>query len=610
MEIIKNKKKPKFLYDDWAAKHGLNPNATKKEKVLWYEQEKEYWQEGRFGLVGPHYFFLTQAIVKNATGRKMRPVWRDADEDIYGSYMKAREQYWDLMVLKRRELGLTLTFGGVIPLWTSLIYEGSTSLLTSADKTRLEEMYKEKTRVLFDGLDTDFRPGVISTRQWGYLHMGKMAPDGTVEGLDSKIVARETVDNPQAFEAYRAMHIFIDEFFLHPHADKVLRSAQASVKSGFMKLAPIVLGGSAGESSVEGQKKGSQLWRDADILKLITLFVPGWKGIMAAPELDAEGNEIPGKIQNFCPNGHSDEKGATEWILKTREKLDKAEDKSALEVFIKQYPLEIQEVFSANAKGNLPKHVLQKVQEQERIILSNPLPIERIQLIRGGDGELIKRPDHRSSMYILHSPEKGHQYIAGIDPIPFTSKNMGDGSKQALVIKDIELNRYVAHYAERDSDPDRIIENMINLQTYYNNAPAMLEINRGGVVLDKYKMANVLNLLAKKPTFISKGFAKNDGSYGYYKNDHTTERGNAYLIDYLNQYSNEIWFIDMIDEVKNYLVDNTDLVDAMIACEIFHKNIVERHKADTKKITPTVKEIPVLEFVNGRYVKVWKKVNI
>jgi len=610
VEIINNKKKSKFLYEDWAAKYGLNPNATKKEKVMWYEQEKEYWQEGRFGLVGPHYFFLTQGIVKSASGRKMRPVWRDADEDIYGSYMKAREQYWDLMVLKRRELGLTLTFGGVIPLWTSLIYEGSTSLLTSADKTRLEEMYKEKTRVMFDGLDTDFRPGVISTRQWGYLHMGKMQPDGTVEGLDSKIVARETVDNPQAFEAYRAMHIFIDEFFLHPHADKVLRSAQASVKSGFMKLAPIVLGGSAGESSIEGQKKGSALWRDAEILKLVTLFVPGWKGIMAAPELDENGTEIPGKVLNFCPNGHSDEKAATEWILKTREKLDKAEDKSALEVFIKQYPLDIQEVFSANAKGSLPKHILQKIQTQERIILSSSLPIERVDLHRDVDGNFVKQANNRSDMYLLHAPEPSHSYIAGIDPIPFISKNMGDGSKQAIVIKDIESNRYVAHYAERDSDPDKIIENMINLQRYYNNAPAMLEVNRGGVVLDKYKTANAMDLLAKKPSFISKGFAKNDGSYGYYKNDHTTERGNSYLIDYLNQYSNEIWFIQIIEEAKNYLVDNTDLIDAMIACEIFHKNIVEKYKATEKKIVPTVKEIPVLKLIDGRYVKVWQKVNI
>lgn len=603
-------KKAKFEYEAWAAKHGLNPNATKREKIYWYEKEREYWTEGRFGLVGPHYFALTQGTVKTASGRRIRPFWRDADEDLYGSYVKAKDMGWDLMVLKRRELGLTLTFGGLIPLWIALTNPGSTTLLTSADKTRLEEMYKEKMRVAFDGLDKDFRPGVVSTRQWGYLHMGRMVSDGTVEGLDSKIVARETVDNPQAFEAYRAMHVFIDEFFLHPHADKVLRSAQASVKSGFTKLAPIVLGGSAGESSIAGQKKGSALWRDAEILKLITVFVPGWKGISSAPKLDDKGNEIPGEYLNFCPNGHSDEKAATEWILRTREKLDQAEDKSALEVFIKQYPLDIQEVFSANAKGNLPKHVLDRIQTQERIILGNNPPIEKVDIFEDADGTIKKRRNPKSLIQILQDPEPGHTYIAGIDPIPFVSKNMGDGSKQALVIKDMDLNRYVAIYAERDSDPDYIVNNMITLQRYYNNAPAMLEINRGGVVLDKYKTAGYLNLLAKKPMTLFKGHAKKDGSYGYYKNDHTTERGNVYLMDYLYNYAEEISFLDVIDEAKNYLVDNTDFIDAMIACEILHRNIIERFKVQSTKEGPKVKEIPVLKFVNGRYVKVWQKVNI
>jgi len=599
----------KFEYEKWAAKHALNPNATRKEKALWYGKEMEYWVEGRGGLVGPHYFALTQGMVKTASGKRIRPLWRDADEDLYGSYMTAKNMGWDLMVLKRRELGLTLTFGGIVPVWIALTNGGSTSLLTSADKTRLEEMYKEKTRVVFDGLDPDFKPGVVSSRQWGYLHMGRMTQDGSVEGLDSKIVARETVDNPQALEAYRALHVFIDEFFLHPHADKVLRSAQASVKSGFTKLAPIVLGGSAGESSLEGQKKGTAMWRDADALKLITTFVPGWKGIMSAPELDDEGNET-GKTVNFCPNGHSDESKATEWIMKTRERLDRAEDKSALEVFIKQYPLTIQEVFSGSSKGFLPQDVIQKVQQQERIILSERPPIVKGNLVKNLDGEVKFVPDSKGLVHILHTPIENHTYIAGIDPIPFISRNMGDGSKQAIVIKDIDLNRYVAFYYERDSDPDLIVDNQIKLQSWYNNAPAMLEVNRGGVVLDKYKQLNRLDLLAKKPVLMGKKFVSNDASYGYYKNDHTSERGNAYLLEYLRKYHDEIWFMEIIEEIKNYLAENTDLVDAIVACEILHRNIIEKNKKETEKHTPNVRQIPVLKFVNGRYIKVWQNVSI
>jgi len=604
------KKKSKFDYDQWWAKYGLPTNATPKEKDLWWGKELEYWNTGRFGLTGAHYFALTQATVKDARGFKKRPIWRDIDELIYEGYEEAKRSNNDLFITKRREVGLSLIFGGIIPVWIALTKPGSTTLITSADKQRLEELFKNKTRIVFDHLDDYIRPGVISTRQQGYLHLGqKNQTTGSISGLDSQIVTKETVDTPTAFEAYRAAHVFIDESMLHPKADQVYKSAQASVKSGFVKIAPIIIGGSAGESTSVGQKLAMNLWNNAENLNILTLFLPGNKGIMEAPELDENGKET-GKILNFCPNGWSDEEGAKAWIMKTREKLDKIEDKSFLNSFIKQYPLDIQEVFSFSAEGNLPKHIIDKLNTQERIILSSKPAIDTSILYRDVNGIIQKRPDNTSKMKFLHSPEPGHTYIAGIDPIPFISKNMGDGSKQGIVIKDIDLNRYVAHYAERDSDPDQIVNNMIMLQEYYNNAVAMIEINRGGVVLEKYKQLDKLGLLAKKPIYLGKNFSKSDGSYGYYKNDHSSERGNTYLIEYLNKHSEEVWFLEFIEEAKNYLVENTDLIDAVVACELLHRNMVERYKLQEKKYIPTEKEIPMLEYVNGRYQRVWKKVKI
>jgi hypothetical protein len=602
-------KSSKFVYEDWFKKFGLSLNATAKEKDLWWAKEREYWIDGRFGLTGPHYFALTQGFVKDARGYKKRPVWRDIDDLIYEGYMDARRTNHDLFITKRREVGLSFIFGGIIPMWIAMTNPGSTSLITSADKKRLEALFKDKTRVVYDEFDEYARPGIVSTRQEGYLHLGRRdAKTGSITGLDSQIITKETVDTPTAFEAYRAMHIFIDECMLHPKADKVYKSAQASTKSGFVKVAPIVIGGSAGEATSIGQKLAKTLWESAEALKILTLFLPGNQGIMEAPELDINGKET-GKILNFCPNGHSDEKAASEWIMKTRDTLDKLEDKSYLNSFIKQYPLDIQEVFSVSGHGAFPKAIMDKLDTQERIILASRPPIDRSELHRNYDGEIIKRAAITSPIHFLENPHPDHTYIAGIDPIPFNSKNMGDGSKQAIVIKDIDTNRYVAYYTERDSDPDQIVNNMILLQEYYNNAIAMIEINRGGVVKQKYKDAGKIHLLAKKPIFLGKGFWKDDDSVGYYKNDVTAERGNTYIIDYLKVYSEDIWFLDMIQELKSYLIENTDIADAMVACEIMHKNITKRHEQkQPEKLTE--KEIPMLEYVNGRYIRVWKKVRV
>ena len=89
----------------------------------------------------------------------------------------------------------------------------------------------------------------------------------------------------------------------------------------------------------------------------------------------------------------------------------------------------------------------------------------------------------------------------------------------------------------------------------------------------------------------------------------TAERGNSYMIDYLNSYSNDIWFIEIIQELKNYLIENTDVVDAMVACEILHKNIIRKFEVK-KPQALTTKEIPFLELRGGRYVRVWKTVKI
>lgn len=628
MEII-DKSKPKaskFVYDKWIAKHGISENASFKERQLWVEKEKEYWVEGRFGLVGTHYFALTQGFGKNAYGAESRLIWRDVDEEIYGGYDKAKNDNWDLLILKRRELGLTLVFGGIIPLHTALTMPGSTSLLTSADKTRLQQMYYEKLMVAYKNLspleydtqeDLWVKPGVVSHRQTGYLHLGTDdRKTGIVTGLDSKVIAEETVKNPTSFEAFRAQYIFIDEMFLHGKADQVLRSAQASVKSGFRKIAPIVMGGSAGEASLVGQKIGVQMWKNAETIHLVTLFVPGTRGIMEAPVYDEQGKEVPGKYENFCINGHSDEKKATEWIMRTRDRLDTLEDKAYLNTFIKQYPLTVEEVFTGNAQGNLRKDILDKILQQERIILATRVPIERVTLteVEDGDGdkEIKIIPDAKGRVRILQRPVVGHVYGSGTDPIPFNTNSVGDDkSKQCIVIKDYTTNTYVAYLMDRNSDPDMIVKESILLQDLYYKPKTMLEINRGGVTKSKYKEYGRLDLLAPKPTILNKKYSDAGESYGYYKNDWTATEGNFYLMEYLSKCADNIWFPEIIDEAKNWLAENTDILDAMTSCEIGQRAVMKKQEKTLGYKKVENKQVRMLvRGPDGRMITQWRTVQL
>ena len=220
---------PKFLYSDWIKEMPSDNDSD----LVWdrfLDREYDRWRNGYNGIDGYHYFALTQARFKDARGQEIRPYWRDTDELIYEGYRKGLNNFQDVMYVKRRESGLTTTFGGVVPICNSLIHPGSVNLLTSADKTRIEGMFSEKTQVIYENLHARIKPSRISTRQSGFMHFGvKDNKTGDVSGLKSQIVCKETVDKPNGLESYRAMSIFIDEYFLHPKANQVREIGRAHV---------------------------------------------------------------------------------------------------------------------------------------------------------------------------------------------------------------------------------------------------------------------------------------------------------------------------------------------------------------------------------------------
>jgi len=467
---------PKFKYEDYA-KTVPSESASRDEKDRFWGKEKERWKNGHNGLTGYHWFFLTQCKIKNASGEEIRPYWRDVDEDIFNSYELARTERKDILYAKRREVGLTTIFGGVIPICNALLYPGSNSLITSADKDRIKNLFLEKTSVVYDNLDPYIKPKRAGTRQEGFMFFAdKNTRTGEYRGLKSSIISKETVKKTSAFETYRAIYGFVDEFFLHTKAAEVLSSMQSCVKAGFKKVAPIVLGGSCGVTSIEGLKEGMKLWEDSEILKIITVFIPGWKGISEAPQLDENGNET-GEIINFCVNGYSDEKAATEWIVRSREILSKAQDKSRYRRFVKEYPLTIEELFSLSGDGVFKEYpeIPKMIDLQKIYIINNPPPVMTYNLRRGLAGNVEADPHPDGKFVILEKAQPGTLYISGSDPIPFNTENIEEGSSYAIVIKKPLASTYVGYYKERNLDSDVVINNCILLQDHFNKAKTLFE---------------------------------------------------------------------------------------------------------------------------------------
>ncbi len=602
--------KPKFIYQDWYPKHGLDPNSTPKEVKTWLEKEKEFWIGGRFGLTGPHYFFLTQCTYTDGgTGEILRPLWRDVDDELFGTYDESVNNDHDMLVLKRRELGFTLIFGACLPLWHCFTKSNITVLGTSSDKTKLENMYVDKIFPMYQNFDPLLKPALAyRDKNNSMLHFGKMdQKTGEVGGLNTKYSAMETVKNPKAFEAFRSPYIVADEIFINPKIDQVFRSGQASTRRGFRKIGTFVMGGSAGETTADGMKASSVIWQNAEDLKVNTIFIPGTKGILEAPEYGPDGKEIPGKYLNFCPNGYSNETAALEWIMRTREQLDKIDDKKFLNTFVKQYPLTVQEVLQVDGAGSLPKDLLEKVNVRERIIVSSKPAIVRCSLTRDQEGKIKIVANDQGRVRILQNPIEDRKYIAGIDPIPFNTDQIHKGSQQVMVLKDRDLQRYVAWMSDRGSDPEPIVKEQIMLQELFNGAKAMLEINRGSSTRDVYKNEQKLALLATRPTLLGKGFMQGEGSIGFYKanSGFIDEHLNKFWLAYLHKYMDEIYFQEFLADAKNWPDENCDIVDAMQACELYDQQLVKVYQRANPHTTKRVRETRMIVWENGRAVVKW-----
>ena len=131
-EIIINgkPKPPKFVYE------GKPKGMSKAEEAKWWLQEQERWVEGHAGLKGLHYFYLTQVKIKQPRGSLIHPWWREVDEFVIDEYYEATRLGLDICIYKRRGIGLSALFGAGVPLWKAMTEPGSTSLLTSNNRSK------------------------------------------------------------------------------------------------------------------------------------------------------------------------------------------------------------------------------------------------------------------------------------------------------------------------------------------------------------------------------------------------------------------------------------------------------------------------------------------
>lgn len=609
--IEKDRRTPKFV---WTPHPKDSEFRTTLDRRRYVENEVIKWSDGYNGLTGFQYFYLKEWILKdNVTDRPIHPLWREDDEEIIFKPLEFCEKnMYDYLLFKRREAAWSSILSARM-VWRGLTKLGAELPYTSADRDRITAFFEFKLKYGWEKLDLPLRLLDIDTI--GKDGLGQMQTKWTNNKTESvlkfhdplnpsegstMIIGKDTEPpNTRAIEGYRAPEVYIDEIGLKSDLSGILGSANSSRNRGLVRAGIILAGGTCADMKPETAKGLRDMVQNSKELKLITQFYLGYHGIFEIPHPTEDGVNI--KITH---NGYTDHKLAQQTIEQRREALWKLSDKTLYWEFFKAYPLSPDEIFEGNDVSVLPNEIKEKLHKQHFVIVKNEPPkVGRMHMI---GGEPVFKEEERGPIVVARPPILGNPYVAGTDPIPFTSKDV-KGSEYTTAVKNRVTKGYDAYHAERHNDPNNLIMQSILLQLWYNRSQTLLEMDQGAVAYRMYLDLGYKDLLAYKPNFQGVKYTNiSDKPHGY-RASVLGAHGLALLTTYANNHAQDIFLPRIYEEYLRFGTSaNLDLLDAMRGAELLDEYLVQKEAKD--KSRREVVEQQVLSVKNGK--KVWVTVRM
>ena len=302
--------------------------------------------------------------------------------------------------------------------------------------------------------------------------------------------------------------------------------------------------------------------------------------------------------------GASDRAKAQVEIHNRLKELKESGDWRAYYNYKKEHFLSLQDILTSSIGKNISEDLHDKILTGRQ--LAHTLNIQPCALRWTPQG-IYTDNDSKGCVYIATAPESGHVYVSGCDPIPGTTDTL-EGSDFVCVIKDITTNKYVAYYAERSNDIQKMYGRWKILLSYYKSnsfpfgACCMIERNQIAGIEAISKERNEWHLLASDP--------KNPKVKGYHKSPNMKpswdERLDAILFTYIDK--NDVPFVRFYEELDKMgrtssgVKVNLDFVDAVKSCEYYHSFFTNLHDTEEQG---TQKEF-VIETRNGNTYGTWK----
>ena len=553
---------------------------------------QEYWEQeldrcingfkpkGMNWISGKYYFYLNYYKILGNDGtlgsRKtlISPWYRQMDHEYFDLFETCKKEEKGMIVIKARDKGFSYMNSGMISHEYTFFPFNDVGIAAGLQATA--DAFFDKTKKGLNGLHSNFKHSFLKDTD-GILRSGykQKNKDGKWEvgGYQSTIICR-TMDNPEVFKGERVSLMVFEEAGEFKHLKNAYMSSKACFMDGNKQFGVPVIGGTGGDIS-KASKDFMDMYYESDAYNLIPMFIPASRAYYGFFDVETGVEKV---------------KEATETLLEDREVIINSGDREAFNLHIQNYPLTIQEAFLNTKTARFDNSLLNA--QRSRILANKDY---RSQIQRGNldwdfdqnEDYVVKwRPHPDGPFRILHHPEPDYKDldIGGIDSYDQDQAGASDSLGSAIIYRrfvdtDKPSDYIVAEYTDRPEKKEDFWDGCLKLAVYYN-ARMLVEYTKIGI-LDYFKRMNALKYLKEKPESAHNPGTKTRNRYGVHMNKQVKSLMEDLMSDYIRENVEDIWFLDLIEELSSYGTRNTDRAIAFGLCLIHN---VDNYRIQAKTI--------------------------
>ena len=561
----------------------LNPESVAYQE--YWEQELNrcingFKPKGMKHISGKYYFYLNYYKILGNDGTKgsrktlISPWYRQMDHEYFDLFQTCKEEGKGMIVIKARDKGFSYMNSGMIAHEYTFFPFNDVGIAAGLQATA--DAFFDKTKKGLNGLHPNFKHSILKDTD-GILRSGykQKNKDGKWEvgGYQSTVICR-TMDNPEVFKGERVSLMIFEEAGEFKHLKNAYMSSKACFMDGNLQFGVPVVGGTGGDIS-KASKDFMDMYYESDAYNLIPMFIPASRAYYGYFDINSGVEKV---------------KEAESVLLEERDTITKSGDRDAYNLHIQNYPLTVQEAFLNTKTARFDNSLLNA--QRSRILASKDYrsQVQQGYLDWDFDNEenfMVRWRPHPDGPYkILEhpAPEYKHLDIGGIDSYDQDQAGASDSLGSAIIYRRFVNTEYasdyvIAEYTDRPEKKEDFWDGCLKLAMYYN-AKMLVEYTKIGI-LDYFKRMNALKYLKEKPESAHNPGTKTRNRYGVHMNKQVKSLMEDLMDDYIRENAEDIWFLDLIDELANYGTKNTDRAIAFGLCLIHN---VDNYRIQAKEV--------------------------